>query len=243
MNETDIKTKIAMLMMMYDGKGKLTKFQDDIYGFVDETNKVQLIDLIHNKIISEPYNIRYIGDDIILLSVIENKSFGISFGSGITTKSIILNRRTFEVIDEQDTEMAAYNKIIISQNYFLQSQCKIYNMQGKELCTLDEKICNDFMVQCTDRDDYYIFSFYSEVIDIHDYEATFESEINKQRKTVLLVKYDEHNEDKPIEIVWKSNKFDVENIGYGLYKISDVTDFRKAYVYDIMNLRKIELDV
>ena len=239
MNRTDIKTKIAMLMMLYDGKGKLTKFQDDIYGFVDETNKVQLIDLVHNKIIDEPYDIRYIGNDVIILGVIKIQT---QFG-GITTKSIILDRKRFEIIVEQNTEMNVCNKLIISNNYFSEQPCKIYDLHGKEIYELDEKVCNDFTAQCADRDDYYIFTFYSEVIDMDDYKDIVDYDDSAQRKTVLLVKYNENDENNPIEIVWKSNKFTVENVGYGLYKVSDVTDFRKVFIYDILNLSKIELDV
>lgn len=239
MNRTDIKTKIAMLMMLYDGKGKLTKFQDDIYGFVDETNKVQLIDLVHNKIIDEPYDIRYIGNDIIILGVIKIQA---QLG-GITTKSIILDRKRFEIIVEQNTEMNVCNKLIISNNYFSEQPCKIYDLHGKEIYELDEKVCNDFTAQCTDRDDYYIFTFYSEVIDMDDYKDIVDYDDSAQRKTVLLVKYNENDENNPIEIVWKSNKFTVENVGYGLYKVSDVTDFRKVFIYDILNLSKIELDI
>ena len=76
-----------------------------------------------------------------------------------------------------------------------------------------------------------------------DYKDIVDYDDSAQRKTVLLVKYNENDENNPIEIVWKSNKFTVENVGYGLYKVSDVTDFRKVFIYDILNLSKIELDV
>ena len=104
MQEIDIKTRIALLLMTYDGKGKLTKFQDDVYGFVDETNKVRLLDLINNKIFDEAYNIRYIGDNVIILNKIEKLLYN------IVSASIILDRKTFKIIEEKDSEMTVYNK-------------------------------------------------------------------------------------------------------------------------------------
>ena len=241
MQETDIKTKVALLLMTYDGKGKLTKFQDDIYGFVDENNRVRLIDLINNKIFDEAYNIRYIGDNVIILNKIEKLLYT------IISASIILDRKTFKIIEEKNSEMTVYNKIIVSKEEKESTECIIYDLHGNKLWQIEDNISSGLEVQCTDRDDYYIISFYEKSISIEDYREAIENgNINEQleqRKTVLLIKYNEDNSDRPIEVIWKSNKYDVENIGYGLYKISDVKDFSKVYVYDLINLSKIELDV
>ena len=61
--------------------------------------------------------------------------------------------------------------------------------------------------------------------------------------TGVRTRWQDGEEANYISIVGVTNKYDVENIGYGLYKISDVKDFSKVYVYDLINLSKIELDV
>lgn len=241
MQEIDIKTRIALLLMTYNGKGKLTKFQDGVYGFVDETNKVRLLDLINNKIFDEAYNIRYIGDNVIILNKIEKLLYN------IVSASIILDRKTFKIIEEKDSEMTVYNKLIVSKEEKENTECILYDLHGNKLWQAEDNISSGLEVQCTDRDDYYIISFYEKSISLEDYKEAIENgnynEQLEQRKTVLLIKYNEDSSEKPIEVIWKSNKYDVENIGYGLYKVSDARDFSKVYVYDLINLSKIELDV
>lgn len=241
MQKIDKKTRLALLLMTYDGKGKLTKFQDDIYGFVDDTSRVRLVDLINNKIFDEAYDMKYIGDDVIVLNKIEMLAYNVA------TESILLDRKTFKIIEEKDSEMTVYNKIIVSKKEKETTEYIIYDLQGNKLWQLENEVVSGLDVQCTDRDDYYIISFYDNDIKPEDYMNELNSkdffDCLEQRKKVLLLKYSEDNKEKPIEVVWESNKYDVENIGYGLYKILDRNDFSNVYIYDLMNLKKIELDV
>lgn len=186
MEKDNIKSKIEILSMTYDGLGKLTKFQDDIYGFVDETNKVRLIDLVNNKIFDTAYNIRYIGEDIILLNNFNNIIFK------VVAESVILDRHTFKIIEKQNSEMMVCNELIVSKNYNSEDNCILYDLQGRKIWEINKEEITDIEVKYTDSDDYYIISYFKNDLNTEQFRDILDSddieqEI-KQKKNIAFSK-------------------------------------------------------
>jgi len=248
MDSLDTKTKVAMLMMMYDGDGKLTKFQDDIYGFVKiiynydtygfrvEYIKVNLLDLIHNTILDEDYKIDYIGEHILLLRSDVRESLYSS-----VTYNTILDRKTFEVLERSAGDATVVGNIITITEYGRpETRCSFYDMHGKKIYEITGNVAYDeVIVECA-NEEYYIVRYGV----FNDSDTNDEDDTSILELTVLL-KYDKTDINEPIKKIWESDKYNMVNIGHGLYALLEfgIENIDTIKVIDLVNLKEVVLDI
>lgn len=216
--ETNIKEKLNMFILAYGDKGKFTKISNDLYGFVGQDNKILFIDLIHNKVLDKAYNLDYLGKNILLLSNIERN---------LTTTSIVLNRKTFKTKVSSSYKLNIENEIIYEQGKLSLTKTnesesmRFFNLNGEKIGEIQVKNIEELTVELLDDQKHYLVAY---------------KNLMSQYKSYKLITYNKKKNN--IEIKWESDElYSIDKIGYGLYMFSELNDFSKIYVYDLINKR------
>ena len=213
-SELTLQQKLDLANVTYNnGLGKLIKLDEYIYGIIYSNKKIKLINVKNDiKVINEEYSLIDINEYTI---VITNHSLQKRF-----TKSLILNKETFEIIFETDKKLFRTGKIVYEDEAYLTlvtsyADLKIFNLAGKQIGTVNSGF--EFDLSKTDNDNYYIASHRL---------------VQNNRDCSILKCNDDYSK---IEEVWYSTEYDVELIGTGLLLFSRYDDYSNSYVYDIIN--------
>lgn len=202
----------ALLIMTYNDFGKLVEFQYDVYGFIGSNNKVRLVNTDTLEILNKELSIKYIGDNIIILG---------NYNMGVRIKFVILDRKTLNTLYEDDKELVKIGNIIYEREYneYLYGSNiirNVFNLKGKLIGTLNLE--GELIIEDTDNPKYYIVS---------------NKKLNSAEYDNNIALYDEDNES--FKIIKNFSGYDVECIGFGLYKFSRYDDYRDTFMLDIIN--------
>ena len=200
----------ALLTMTYSGIGKLVEFQYDVYGFIGINNKVRLINTDTLEILDKELSIKYIGDSIIILG---------NYNMGINIRFVMLDRKTLNTLYEDNKELVKIGNIVYERGYneYLYNNNivrNVFNLEGKLIGTLDLE--GDLSIEDTDNPKYYIVS---------------NKKSNSPEYDNSIALYD----NESFEIIKNFSGYDVECIGYGLYKFSRYGNYRDTFMLDIIN--------
>lgn len=216
MKDIDIKTKIALVMMTYDGNGKLVKFTDKIYGFYNDNNTVNFIRLSDITVIKQEYTIQYILDKVIVVFARNQNDLS-------DIRSYILDIDTFEVIYASIYRMEVINNIIYEGNNIAmyhhgenELTRKIFDLLGNRLGEI--QAYSNISIEFIEGTDYYVVR-HDKVGEIHEFVSIYKIA------------------DK-VEFAWSSNYYDVRCIGDGLYSFSKYGNYEYTKIY---NFNKREL--
>lgn len=215
----DIKTKLALIMMAYSDKDKLTKFTDKVYGFCNSDGTVNIVDLHNMKLIEKPFLINYILDKILILhhKNINNLNFMTDY---------ILDIDTFEIIEESQYRLSLVNNIVYESNNII-----MYN-HGEEL--LVRQIFNEAGEKIGEIKAYSDLSI--ENIDGTDYYIARHTKVGETKETVAIYKI-----NKDVKLIWESNEYDVTNIADGLYSFSKYSNYKDTKVYNFYKKELMEI--
>lgn len=202
----------ALLTMTYNDFGKLVEFQYDVYGFINTDNKVRLINTDTLEVLDIALSIKYIGDSIIILG---------NYNMGVNIKFVMLDRKTLNTLYECNKELVQIGNIIYERSYneFIYGRNvvrNIFNIEGKLIGNLN--LQGELLIEDTDNPKYYIVS---------------NKELNSAEYDNNIALYDKDNES--FKIIKSFSGYDVECIGYGLYKFSKYDNYRETFMLDIIN--------
>lgn len=209
MDNISIEEKVNLIKMMYTGKGRFCKFTDKVYGFIHNDNTVNIIDTYNMLIFDKAYQIKYITDDIILLSnfSIVEKIYN----------CLILDANIFKIIQSKGSSfMDICGDIIyeIDPTEFTISSLRVYDLKGNYLNSLE---------------------FDGTDISITNMELTHINNSNYYMIGNSSLKYiTYYDKGKSIKIVSKVGEHHIDNIGDGLYMFSPKIDTDKVIVYDFI---------
>lgn len=220
MQDMDIKTKISLIRMTYDGNGILTKFTDKVYGFCNSDNTVNFIRLSDMEIINQAYTIRYILDKLIVVFSRDkvNLSNVRAYILDIDTfEPIIISKYRLEVIDDiiyEGNNLAMYHhgEKTLTRN--------IFNLLGQKIGEIEA--FSDIDINRIEGTDYYIVNHI---------------QIGEIKKHVTICKIT----DK-VESLWCSNEYDVDCIADGLYSFSKHCKYEDTKVYDFFKGSLVEVE-
>lgn len=218
MEEMDIKTKISLVLMTYDGNGKLVKFTDKIYGFYNYNNTVNFIRLSDMTIIKQEYTIQYILDKVIVVFARNQNDLS-------DISSYILDIDTFEVIYDSTYRMEVTNNIIYEGNNISMYQegykeliRRVFSLTGEKIGEI--KAYSNISIDYIDKTYYYIIR-HEKVGEINEYVSIYRINNN-------------------IELLWNSNEYDVRCIGDGIYSFSKYGNYEYTKVYNFYEKGLIE---
>ena len=205
-----LKDRLSLLLLTYNGSGKLTKFNDKLYGFYNSDNTVNFIRLNDMHVIEQAYSIKYILDTIIIVypSMVLNI---------VNHKSYILDIETFEVIYESEYMLETIGDIIYEGN-----NMKMHRHQGE---TLPRKVFDTFGREIGEIEVFTNISIYS--IEKTPYYICSHSVVGVTEEFTTICKL-----DKTFRTLWESNEYDVREIGDGLFSFSKYNNYRETSVYD-----------
>lgn len=202
----------ALLTMTYSEFGKLVEFQYDVYGFVGSNNRVRLVNTDTFEILDKELSIRYIGDNVIILG---------NYNVGVNIKFVILDRKTLNTLYECNKELVKIGDIIYERSYneFVYGNSvirNIFNLEGKLIGSIS--LQGELIIEDTDNPKYYIVT--NKIFNSAEYDNN-------------IALYDRNNES--FKIIKSFSGYDVECIGYGLYKLSRYDNYRETFMLDIIN--------
>ena len=219
MEKMDIKTKLAIIMMTYADKGRLTKFTDKVYGFCNSDGTVNIVDLHSMKVIEKPFSISYILDRILILhhKDINNLNFMTDY---------ILNIDTFEIIEESQYRLSLVSNIVYESNNITMYNHgeeilvrKIYNELGENIGEI--KAYSDLSIENIEGTDYYIAKH---------------TKVGETKETVAVYKI-----NKDVKLIWESDEYDVANIADGIYSFSRYSNYKDTKVYNFYKKELAEI--
>ena len=202
----------ALLTMTYNEFGKLVEFQYDVYGFIGINNKVRLVNTDTLEVLDIELSIRYIGDSIIILG---------NYNMGVNIKFVMLDRKTLNTLYECNKELVKIGDVIYERSYneFVYGNNvirNIFNLEGSLIGSLS--LQGELIIEDTDNPKYYIVS--NKVFNSAEYDNN-------------IALYDKDNES--FKIIKSFSGYDVECIGYGLYKFSRYDNYKETFMLDIIN--------
>lgn len=225
MTNKEKQEQIALLQMTYDKYGKLIKLAENVYGFVSSHNKVRLVNIENGKMIHGEWNLRYIGENVIILNSYMDQRLMTGGCGSILLRGLIVEIGTLDIIYESENDLLIADDIIYEtlKDGFPSDEelpFKIFDMRGNLLGNLITT--GDIVISKTDNDEYYIVE--------ERYNARYDYKYT-------LLHYDKKN--NTMKSVWYTDEHDIQCIGYGLYKISKNKNYKETMIYDIVNMKYI----
>lgn len=218
-NKDNIK---AVFQAVYSNKGILVKIHEEIYGFVNSTNRVTLLNSETKKMCEYEYVLDYIGEHVICMH---------EFTNLVDLDSIMIRRSNFDLIYRSDKSIQQVGDIIYEQGriQLLDSEenRKIFNLEGRQIGIIYAGM--QFSIKQSDLDNMYIC----------EYKSINKDYTNKDdlKNTTLFFRYNEG--DIKIEILGIIEDYMVKEIGTGLLLFTNYVDSKDVFVYDIINNKKL----
>lgn len=203
---------LSVFQAVYSDKGVLCKIHDEIYGFINEDNRITLLNVETKQLYEECYILDYIGEHVICM---HNMSMNLDF------VSIMLKRNDFSLLYRSNKNIEQVGDIIYEQGQImlLDTECnkKIFDLEGKQIGAIYTG--QQFSIRTSDAEGLYI------------------GEYKKGINTVtIFFKYNKG--DKKIEVLKTVDEYNIKEIGLGLLLFTSIENVRDAFVYDIINNEK-----
>lgn len=203
---------LSVFQAVYSDKGVLCKIHDEIYGFINEDNRITLLNVETKQLYEECYILDYIGEHVICM---HNMSMNLDF------VSIMLKRNDFSLLYRSNKNIEQVGDIIYEQGQImlLDTECnkKIFDLEGKQIGAIYTG--QQFSIRTSDAEGLYI------------------GEYKKGINTVtIFFKYNKG--DEKIEVLKTVDEYNIKEIGLGLLLFTSIENVRDAFVYDIINNEK-----
>lgn len=221
-----IEDKLNLIRLTYSDLGTIKKFTDDIYGIVNRKGSIHFINLNTMELFEEEcgYDIINIFDNTIVLYNID---------STFKIKSVILDRKTFNILFESNKKLGVTGDIIYEANKALILEMHKENTEPESL-VLDSKAniiykvpkSNESIeldISQTDNENYYIIT---------------QKFLNEDKEHKRIIKY--NKEYNIMESMFYSADYDVIQLGCGLILFEKYGNRQEAYIYDIINKKLVD---
>ena len=220
MKPDELQGRLMLFQLAYGSSGNTIRFDKDIYGFIDDNSRVELIDFVHNTVILGKFAVPLLTEDVIILSR-SYKSFT-EIGNK-NKKSYILNSKTFEIVYETKAFLDIADGLIyeIHENEktsFEKTERNIFDYSGQYLGTI--KACGTLEIAEIEDTSYYLIkSGNLEELDGGTYWS--EGYINILKR-----------EGNDLKVVWESGKYDVSFVSSNIVLFTDKDNTYNRYVYN-----------
>lgn len=226
--ESSLKEKSQLLKLLrlsgeVDREDKVIHLVDELYGFIDTSGRIKLINLQTDKVLDNYYNIEYIYDDKILLNVFDV----------ITYYSKLIARDSFEIIIEDEAVYHKVNNLIYTEVKAFsldETITKLYNLSGELIAEIPIRM--EVSLVNIENTDLYLLTTFGKNADSEDEDS--QQSLNSDR--VICIYY--NNDTKEFIQLFDMDKCVIENITDDLYKISSRKDFTQIYIVDVTELNK-----
>lgn len=226
--ESSLKEKSQLLKLLrlsgeVDREDKVIHLVNELYGFIDTSGKIKLVNLQTDKVLDNYYNIEYIYDDKILLNAFDV----------ITYYSKLITRDSFEIIIEDEAIYHKVSNLIYTEVKAFsldETITKLYNLSGELVAEIPIRF--EVSLVNIENTDLYLLTTFGENDDSED-EASQQS-LNSDR--VICIYY--NSDTKEFIQIFNIDKCVIENITDDLYKISSRKDFTQIYIVDMTKLNK-----